>query len=53
MKIKSLIKRLILSGLKRILAKKHSNGFETDESQIKKLELEMDKSSLLLIQVRL
>jgi hypothetical protein len=44
---------LINTGLKWILAKKYSNGFETDESQIKKLEIEMDKSSLLLIQVRI
>jgi hypothetical protein len=39
------------SGLKRLFAKKKSNGFEADESQVKKLEIEMDKSSLLLIQV--
>jgi hypothetical protein len=47
-----LTQRLLNSGLKRILAKKYSNGSETDESLIKKLEIEMDKSSLLLIQVR-
>ena len=34
-----------------MLSKKKSCGFETDESLFKKLEIEMDKASLLLIQV--
>ena len=41
----------MISSLKRILAKKKSNGFETDEAHVKRLEIDMDKSSLLLIQV--